>query len=40
MLVVYSGYSLATNIKASNIEINGNYSSTALKFLSISLGSK
>lgn len=40
MFVVYSVYSLATNLKAANIDINGNYSSQILSFLSISLGSK
>jgi hypothetical protein len=40
MFVVYSVYSLATNLKAANIDINGNYSSEILSFLSISLGSK
>ena len=40
MFFVYSIYSFATNIQASNINIDGNYSSTALQFLSISLGSK
>ena len=40
MLVVYSIYSLTTNLWASNMSIEGNYSSTALNFLSISLGSK
>ena len=40
MFVVYSVYSLASNLKAANIDINGNYSSQILSFLSISLGSK
>lgn len=40
MFVVYSVYSLSTNLKAANIDINGNYSSQILSFLSISLGSK
>lgn len=40
MFFVYSIYSFATNIQASNINIDGNYSGAALQFLSISLGSK
>jgi hypothetical protein len=40
MLVVYSSYSFATNISAANMSIDGNYSSTLLRYLSISLGSK
>jgi hypothetical protein len=40
MFIVYSLYSIATNIKASEMKIDGNMSSEILKFLSISLGSK
>ena len=40
MFLVYSIYSIATNIKASQMEADGNYSSQVLKYLSISLGSK
>lgn len=40
MLLIYSLYSIATNIKASQMEIQGNTSNSMLKFLSISLGSK
>jgi uncharacterized protein (UPF0212 family) len=40
MFIVYSAYSLGTNLKAANMSIEGNYSSKVLNFLSISLGSK
>lgn len=40
MFIVFSIYSLATNIKAANLEIGGSYSSEISSFLSISLGSK
>ena len=40
MFVIYSTYSIATNLKAANTRIEGNYSSKVLSFLSISLGSK
>lgn len=39
MFVVFSIYSIATNIKASNMPSAGNASGKALNFLSISLGS-
>jgi hypothetical protein len=40
MFMLYSIYSIATNIKASQMETDGNYSDQVLKYLSISLGSK
>jgi hypothetical protein len=40
MFIVYSTYSIGTNVYASNIDIAGNSSSSSLKFMSISLGSK
>lgn len=40
MFVIYSIYSIATNIKASEMDVDGNSSNSLLKYLSISLGSK
>ena len=40
MFVVYSIYSIITNVIASEMQIDGNVSKNVLDFLSISLGSK